>query len=231
VSAKRDEMRRLAGEAIARGDAVGWFEELYRRAGADWARVPWADLVANPLLEEWLAGPDASGAGGRALVVGCGYGDDAERLAAAGFAVTAFDVAPSAIEACRARFPGSRVQYVVADALAPPPAWRGAFDLVFESYTLQVLPPGARAPLLAGLAAAVAPGGRLLVLCRGREREEPEGELPWSLARAELDAVRGHGLEPVRFEDLLDGETPPVRRFRALYRRRSSFSTGGTDAR
>jgi len=66
---------------------------------------------------------------------------------------------------------------------------------------------------------------------RGREPADPEGELPWSLTRAELDAVRAHGLELVRFEDLLDDETPPVRRFRALYRRSTSFSTAGTDSR
>jgi SAM-dependent methyltransferase len=229
MSAKRDEMRRLASASIARGDAIGWFEDLYQRAGADWDRVPWADLTPNPHLLEWLG--DAGASPNRALVVGCGYGDDAEALADAGWAVTAFDVAPTAIEACRARFPGSAVEYVVADALAPPAAWHGAFDLVFESYTLQVLPPAARAPLLAQLAATLAPGGRLLVLCRGREPEEPEGELPWPLTRAELDAVIAHGLEPLRFEDLLDGETPPVRRFRALYRRSSSFSTGATDSR
>jgi SAM-dependent methyltransferase len=222
VSAKRDEMRRLAGESIARGDALGWFEDLYRSAGAEWERVPWADLVPNPLLVEWLASPAAAGLRGRALVVGCGYGDDAEALAAAGFAVTAFDVAPSAIEACRARYPATTVEYVVADALAPPPAWHGAFDLVFESYTLQVLPAKARAPLLARLAETVAPGGALLVLCRGRDPEDPEGDLPWPLLRAELDALRAEGLEPVRFEDLLDDETPPVRRFRALYRRAAS---------
>lgn len=222
MSAKRDEMRRLAGESIARGDALGWFEDLYRSAGAEWERVPWADLVPNPLLVEWLASPDAAGLRGRALVVGCGYGDDAEALAAAGFAVTAFDVAPSAIEACRARYPATTVEYVVADALAPPPAWHGAFDLVFESYTLQVLPPAARAPLLARLAETVAPGGALLVLCRGRDPEDPEGDLPWPLLRAELDALRAEGLEPARFEDLLDDETPPVRRFRALYRRAAS---------
>ena len=94
-----------------------------------------------------------------------------------------------------------------------------------------MLPPAARAPLLAQLAATLAPGGLLLVLSRGREPEAPEGELPWPLTRAELDAVTAHGLEPLRFEDLLDDETPPVRRFRALYRRSSSFSTGATDSR
>jgi hypothetical protein len=136
--------------------------------------------------------------------------------------VTAFDVAPSAIEACRARYPATTVEYVVADALAPPPAWHGAFDLVFESYTLQVLPPAARAPLLARHAETVAPGGALLVLCRGRDPGDPDGALPWPLLRAELDSLRAEGLESVRFEDLLDDETPPVRRFRALYRRAAS---------
>jgi SAM-dependent methyltransferase len=236
----RDEMRALAGESLARGDALGWFETLYRRAGADLARVPWADLVPNPLLVEWLAGdgpgfpsfgdtpasgPSPSpkvldaGPSPTALVVGCGYGDDAELLAEAGYRVTAFDVAPTAIEACRARSPGSPVDYVVADALAPPAAWRGAFHLVLESYTFQVLPPEARGPLLARLAEAVAPGGRLLILCRGRDPGDPTGELPWPLTRAEIDGVLAHGLDALRFEDLLDGETPPVRRFRALYRR------------
>lgn len=231
MSAKRDEMRRLAADSLARGDAVGWFETLYQRAGDDLARIPWADLVPNPLLVDWLAEPDAPRAQGRALVVGCGYGDDAEALAGAGFAVTAFDVAPTAIAACRARFPASAVEYVVADALALPAGWRGAFALVCESYTLQVLPPAARAPLLAGLAATLAPGGALLVLCRGREPADAEGELPWPLTRAELDTVCAAGLEPARFEDLLDDETLPVRRFRALYRRSSSFSIGGTDSR
>jgi len=215
MSSRRDEMRRLAADALARGDATGWFEELYRRAGDDLARVPWADLAPNPLLAGGLAGLRP----GRALVVGCGYGDDAEALAQAGWTVTAFDVAPSAIAACRARWPGSAVAWEVADALAPPAAWRGAFDLVLEANTLQVLPPPARAPLLAALAGALAPGGCLLVLCRGRDPEEPEGELPWPITRAELDAVCACGLEPAGFEDLLDAESPPVRRFRARYRR------------
>ena len=216
---KRDEMRRLAAESIARGDATGWFEELYQRAGAEWGRVPWADLVPNPYLVRWLDGPSAEVAGGSCLVVGCGYGDDAEELAARGFDVVAFDVSATAIEACRARFPSSKVEYVVADVLAPPDDWRSRFDLVFESYTLQVLPPEARRRASAALAGLVAPGGRLLVLCRAREATEPEGQLPWPLTRAELDDLRSFGLAEVEVESFLDDETPPVRRFRALYRR------------
>lgn len=220
--ADREEVRRLARESLARGDATGWFEQLYRLAGHDFARIPWADLVPNPQLVSWLASPAAraaASAGGACIVVGCGLGDDAEALAAAGFAVVAFDVSPTAIEVCRRRFPGSRVDYVVADLLDPPAAWHGRFALVVEAYTLQVLPPPARTLALQSLPRLVAPGGRLLVVCRAREPEEPEGRLPWPITRAELDALREHGVEELAFERLLDDETPPVPRFRALYGR------------
>jgi SAM-dependent methyltransferase len=215
----REEMRQLARESIERGDATGWFEELYRRAAGSWERIPWADLVPNPYLLEWLASPEGRADAGTCLVVGCGLGDDAEALAAAGHRVTAFDVSATAIEGCRARYPGSRVEYAVADVLAPPPAWRGRFDLVFESYTLQVLPEPARAAAVAELARLVAPGGRLLVLCRAREQGDPVGALPWPLTRQELDGFRAHGLRELSCVSFLDREDPPVRRFRALYRR------------
>jgi hypothetical protein len=57
------------------------------------------------------------------------------------------------------------------------------------------------------------------VLCRARETSEPEGQLPWPLTRAELDAFCAHGLAEVSVESFLDTEDPPVRRFRALYTR------------
>jgi SAM-dependent methyltransferase len=108
---------------------------------------------------------------------------------------------------------------VAADLLAPPAAWRGSFDLVFESYTLQVLPEPARRDAIAQLAALVAPGGRLLLLCRAREQSDPIGALPWPLTREELAGFVAHGLRETSFSDFLDRESPPVRRFRALYRR------------
>ena len=213
----RDEVRALARASLERGDATGWFEELYQRAAGSWERIPWADLVPNPYLAAWLDS-QGSGLAGRCLVVGCGLGDDAEALAARGFEVVAFDVSETAIAGCTQRFPGSAVAYVVADALAPPAEWARRFDLVFESYTLQVLPPAARAVAARALAATIAPGGRLLVLCRARDASEPEGQLPWPLTREELGVFPGAGLEEVAVASFLDDETPPVRRFRALYR-------------
>jgi len=215
----RDEIRRLAQQSIDRGDATGWFEELYQRASGNWDRVPWADRAANPFLVEWLGSQGARASGAPCLVVGCGLGDDAEALSAAGFRVVAFDISRTAVDACRSRFPESTVEYVEADALAPPAAWAGRFDLVFESYTLQVLPPAVRAVATAALAALVSPGGQLLVLCRARDRDEPVGELPWPLLREELDAFCDHGVGQLSCESLFDDEEPPVRRFRALYQR------------
>ena len=52
--ASRDEMRRIAAESIAQGDATGWFERFYRQAGGDWDQVPWADRRPNPYLVAWL---------------------------------------------------------------------------------------------------------------------------------------------------------------------------------
>ena len=40
--------------------------------------------------------------------------------------------------------------------------------LVFEAYTLQVLPPELRASAVAAIAECLAPGGKLLVVARGR---------------------------------------------------------------
>ena len=214
----REEARRRALEAHAREDFTGWFDELYRDVAGDWSRIPWANLEPNPHLVQWLAtdppGPDRS-----CLVVGCGLGDDAEALASAGYAVTAFDIAPTAIAAARRRFPETRVRYEVADVLAPPESWAGRFDLVFESYTLQSIPAAPRAVAMRSIARCVAPTGRLVVLCRGREDEPPSPHPPFPLSDADLGGFLEHGLVVRSFERFLDGEAPPVRRFRVVYGR------------
>jgi SAM-dependent methyltransferase len=195
---------------------VGWFETLYREAEALPDLVPWADREPNPSLVAWHQRSGFDFANARCLDVGCGLGDNAEYMAAAGARVTAFDVAPSAVRACRARFPESRVRYEIADLLRPPEAWSSAFDFVLEVYTLQVLPPSTRSTALSQLSRLVAPGGVLLVVCRGRDPEDPEGRMPWPLLRSELSIP---GLEELSFEDYLDDEAPPVRRFRVALRR------------
>ena len=214
---QRKQARAMARDYIARGDALGWFEALYAAAAGDASVVPWADLAPNPHLVKWLNDRKVVGTG-RALVVGCGLGDDAEELAKRGFTVTAFDLAPSAIAWCEKRFPNSRVKYIAADLLNPPATWRRSFDFVFEAYTLQAMPLDLRPQAMTSLAGFLREPGELLVICRGRLSDEPLSEVPWPLTRDELDRLtRDAGLKQRTFEEFFDDEEPPVRRFRALY--------------
>jgi SAM-dependent methyltransferase len=208
---QRAYVRRLAAESIADGDATGWFERVYAGAERGETIVPWAHLEPNPLLRTW-----ARSGSGRAVVVGCGLGDDAEFLAGLGHDVTAFDVSETAVARARDRFPDSRVEYRAADLLDLPAAWHRAFDLVVESYTVQVLRGEARERAIAGTADLVAPGGTLLVIARAREESDDPGRMPWPLTRAEIESFP---LPAVRIEDLYDDEDPPVRRWRAEFRR------------
>jgi SAM-dependent methyltransferase len=217
----RTRARELAAEFLKKNNPTGWFEVLYQEAEAqsDTAEIPWADGVPNPdLLAFWRNHPLPS-TSKSALVVGSGLGDDAQQLSAWGFQTTAFDISETAIRAIRKRFPQSNVDYIAADLLAPPPEWPRKFDFVFEANTLQSLPPDLRAIAIAQIPDFVAPAGHLLVIARGREPLDPEGEAPWPLTRAEFSAFPRAGLAEISFEDFLDQETPPVRRFRALYKR------------
>jgi len=220
----RARARELAAEFHRKGDPTGWFEPLYQEGEAGKSTVPWANLRPNPLLLDfWSAHPQQT-AWKTALTIGSGLGDDAEQLATWSFQTTAFDISETAVRASRKRFPNSTVDYVSANLLDPPSAWRRTFDFVFEANTLQVLPAHLRPRGIENIAGFLRSGGLLLVIARGRESSEPEGHMPWPLTRGELSAFTAAGLEQISFEDLLDSEDPAepaVRRFRALY----SFTT------
>jgi len=160
-----------------------------------------------------------AGSGSQALVVGCGGGDDASYLDAQGWRVTAFDIAPTAVAWAERRFADRNISWVVADATNPPDAWLNRFDLIVEIYTLQTLPAPLRKQLLERISACLAPGGSLIIICRGRDEDAPEGELPWELTWNELDGPLTPALDRIASDDLLDDEMPPQRRFRAVYRR------------
>ncbi len=213
--------RRLAAEHVAKGDPLGWFERLYTTAGDDTSLIPWGDMGPNPNFVSWPGRAELETRGKRALQIGCGLGDDAEFLSGMGFDVTAFDIAPTAIEWCRNRFPGSTVSYEIADLLAPPVEWRGHYDFVLEVYTIQALPRDLREAALQQLAGFVAPGGDLLVVGRLTDDGSATDSLPWPLMPSELATLWGLGLRELNVEDYVDDEDPPVRRVRAHYTRKA----------
>jgi cyclopropane fatty-acyl-phospholipid synthase-like methyltransferase len=151
-------------------------------------------------------------------VIGCGLGDDAEHVASLGFTTVAFDVSPTAIAGARRRFPHSTVEYLTADLLSPPPSWTGAFDLVVEVFTLQVLTGAARRAAFGRVASMVTSGGRLLVIAGAREEDDDPGTMPWPLTRAEIESIREYGLTCDSIVDFVDHEGErSVRRWRAWF--------------
>jgi len=216
----RARVRELASEYTQKGNQLGWFDAIYQEAERGESVVPWGDGVPNPgLLELWRKHPLET-IGKRALVIGCGLGDDSEQLAEWGFRTTGFDISPTAIAATKKRYPDTKVDYVVADLFNPPAEWLRAFDFVLEIYTVQAFTGELRARSITKIAELVAPGGRLLVIARGRADDEPLGQgPPWPLTREEIGGFRRAGLAEEIFEDYADPEPPWVRRFRALYQR------------
>ncbi|MGY1754533.1 class I SAM-dependent methyltransferase [Blastococcus sp. SYSU D01042] len=131
------------------------YDELYRSAPAVWTGRPNHQLVV-----------EATGlAPGTALDAGAGEGGDALWLAARGWQVTAVDFSPVAL----GRGAAKAAELLLGDRIA----WRhedleewtppeGAFDLVTAHYLHATF--ADRQGLFRRLAAAVAPGGTLLVV-------------------------------------------------------------------
>ena len=191
-----------------------WFEAVYALAEDDAAKVPWGNLRAHPLLEQWLENQRLDGL--RALDIGSGLGDNAAALARQGADVTGFDLVPAAVDWAKRRFP--EIDFCAADLFAPPPAWAQGFDFVNEIYTLQALPPELLPRTRAAVAGLVKPGGRLLAIARARDEDQTVEGPPWPLSRADLVALEACGLRLEALDDIPPGLTP-MRHFRALFRK------------
>jgi 2-polyprenyl-3-methyl-5-hydroxy-6-metoxy-1,4-benzoquinol methylase len=135
-------------------DANFW-DERYRSADTIWSGEP------NPQLVAEVAGLVA----GAALDVGCGEGADAVWLAERGWHVTGIDISRVALERARtaatAAGVAARVAWQQMDITTSAPPER-SYDLVSAQFVQ--LAPHLRDNAFRGLAAAVKPGGTLLVV-------------------------------------------------------------------
>lgn len=210
--------QKLARQYAEQGNPDGWFEDFYRRADGDINKIYWADLKPNPCLLGWLRSRSPVG-NNKAVIIGCGLGDDAEALSIHGYHVTAFDISPSAIAMCRSRYPDSLVEYTVADLFTPSATWHRAFSLVYECNTIQILSGKNRAAALKAISELVAPGGFLLVSCRSRESAQEKDAFPIPLDRHEINGFIRAGLNEIYFDAYDDDQAPPVPHFFAVYMR------------
>ena len=213
----RAKLLKLSEAAEVDGEPLRWFEELYSGAGRNSDEIPWAKMEANQKMVEWIAErPDITG---RALVVGCGLGDDAEWWSVAGFDVTAFDLSQSSIDWCHERFPQSSVNYCVGDLIEPTDEWLEAYDLVVEIHILQAIPDSMRDAAASNLPKLLNNDGHLL--CIGRlltERIPDEPSPPWPLTRVWLNS-RFRALKQLSFQNFVNEDTPTIDRYVAVWNR------------
>ena len=212
----REKLLSMSEAALEAGMPLAWFEELYSTADRDDDWIPWSDGHPNPLLVEWAVGQQDLG---RALVVGCGLGEDAAFLDQHGWDVTAFDLSPTAVEWAKELFSESKVEWLTANLLDLPEEWNSSFDLVLEVHILQAMPEFIRLQASPKLAPLVRNGGHLVCIGRFQTDSEPVEGPPWPLSRSFIESI-GENL-PMQGLDVcsLPDDEPDVSRFRAVWRR------------
>jgi len=217
MSDVQENTKKLAEKFIAASNPTGWFEALYKEARGDNEKIPWADLEPNRFLRAWAEKTNLQGNGRKALVVGCGLGDDARFLHNLNFDVIAFDISPTAIDWARRLHRGTDIKFVVADLFNAPHEWYQAFEFVLEIYTIQPLPLEMRPQTINAIANFVQFKGLLIVVTRGREDDEIPRELPWALSREDLSQFEANGLKQIDFTQMLGDEEEPIKRFVVEY--------------
>jgi methyl halide transferase len=174
-------VERRAGEHLAEEAVTDW-QERYEKDD-----TPWEKGAAHPALVEFLRREPVHG---RVLVPGCGFGHDVRALAATADEVTGLDIAPAAIRAAKGQAQVGGERYALGDLFALPAKMRGAFDWVFEHTCFCAIEPSRRADYAAAVAAALAPGGRLLAIFFLTPQMDPgETGPPFGTTKDELDAL------------------------------------------
>lgn len=158
----------------------------------------WSGRV-NPVLEAEAARLVP----GRAIDAGCGEGGDGLWLARRGWTVVGYDLSAVAVDRARAeskRLGLTDVTSFQQRDLASDPPPEAVHDLVSGQY-LHVIP-AQRDPLYRGLAAAVRPGGVLLLVLHDARDLELGIPCPPAETMLDADALRAYadGFASVRLE-------------------------------
>jgi SAM-dependent methyltransferase len=135
-----------------------YWEGLYRKGETRWEKGE-----ASPGLADFLAARPHLPKG-TVLVPGCGTGHDARAWARAGFTATGMDIAPSAIEAARAKTAeaGLRADFRLGDFLHDAPFQQ--FDYVFEHTLFCAIQPSQRAGYVEALGRWLLPSGKYVAV-------------------------------------------------------------------
>lgn len=172
--------------------------------------TPWDKGQPSPPLVDWFSRNKISG---RVLVPGCGVGHDVAHLVSLGIDAIGLDIAPTAIERAKARYPQMAERFVLGDLFE----LKGQFDAVVEHTCLCALPPEWRVRYRDAVASLLKPGGLLIGIWFVNPEMDPgETGPPFGIAPEELGALFAS-----RF-DIVESHTPktayPGREGRELLR-------------
>ena len=199
----------------AHNKASDWFDGLYQNNKTTQENIPWAKQVVNPLLQTYIEENKIHK--GKALVIGCGLGDDAKALDEAGYDVLAIDVSQTALDLAKERFEGTNIVFEKQDIFDMPTQYYEHFDFVFEAFTIQSLPVEFREKMIKAIAHTLADKGELLVVAHQKNRDF-KGP-PWPLTQEEIDLFKAEGLKELSFEVLTVPAQVSPQQFRVLYRK------------
>jgi SAM-dependent methyltransferase len=139
--------------------------------------LDWAGFWTTPFLVSLRQ------AGVRTILeLGCGTGNDAARLADAGYSVTATDLSAEAIRQAQAKF-GSLARFLVADMTQPLPFPDGSFDAVMSNVAMHMFPDDVTRTVFAQVGRLVRAGGLFVFHVNSledrplRARNQPAREL------------------------------------------------------
>ncbi|MGW2062737.1 class I SAM-dependent methyltransferase [Streptomyces sp. NBC_00121] len=143
-------------------DALLTEQMAYYRAGAAEYDRPYAE---HEDLQRLLAVVDELPIAGDVLELACGTGQWTTRLAARAHSVTAVDAAAEVLALARARTASPIVQFLEADLFEWQP--RRRYDTVFFAFWLSHVPPTRLPDFWNTVAAALAPGGKVIFIDDG----------------------------------------------------------------
>jgi methyl halide transferase len=125
--------------------------------------MPWEKGEASPGLVDFLAAHPCL-TRGTVLVPGCGTGHDVRAWAAAGFAVTGCDIAPSAIRLAEEKTAaaGLSAKFILGDFLADDA--KGPYDWIFEHTLFCAIDPARRGDYVSALICRLKADGNYLAV-------------------------------------------------------------------